>query len=130
MLKALITGISGFVGSYLAEYLLEQPDWQVAGTVFGPYANIADLCGRLELYPAELSRPDVMTFILEQCRPDVIFHLAAQPLVQCVQAGSVGHARNEHPGAAQRAGGGGASQARLPGVGGRLGGGVWAGGSG
>jgi GDP-4-dehydro-6-deoxy-D-mannose reductase len=80
-LKALITGISGFVGSYLAEYLLETTDWEVAGTVFGPYGNIADLCGRLELYPAELSRLDVMTFILEQARPDVIFHLAAQPLV-------------------------------------------------
>jgi GDP-4-dehydro-6-deoxy-D-mannose reductase len=80
-LKALITGISGFVGSHLAEYLLETTDWEVAGTVFGPYGNIADLCGQLELYPAELSRLDVMTFILEQAQPDVIFHLAAQPLV-------------------------------------------------
>lgn len=81
-MKALITGISGFVGSYLAEYLLEQPGWQVAGTVFGPYANIADLRGKLELYPAELSRLDVVTFILQECKPDAIFHLAAQPLVQ------------------------------------------------
>ncbi|MGC9333280.1 MAG: GDP-mannose 4,6-dehydratase [Anaerolineae bacterium] len=80
-MKALITGISGFVGSHLAEYLLDNTDWEVAGTVFGPYASIADLCGRLELYPAELSRLDVVTFILEQARPDVIFHLAAQPLV-------------------------------------------------
>lgn len=80
-LKALITGISGFVGSYLAEHLLESTDWAVAGTVFGPYGNIASLCGQLELYPAELSRLDVMSFILEQAQPDVIFHLAAQPLV-------------------------------------------------
>ncbi|MCL7454705.1 MAG: GDP-mannose 4,6-dehydratase [Anaerolineae bacterium] len=80
-MKALITGISGFVGSHLAEYLLENTDWEVAGTVFGPYANIADLCGTLELYPAELSRLDVVTFVLEQARPDVLFHLAAQPLV-------------------------------------------------
>jgi GDP-4-dehydro-6-deoxy-D-mannose reductase len=80
-LKALITGISGFVGSHLAEYLLKATDWEVAGTVFGPYGNIASLCGQLELYPAELSRLDVMTFILEQARPDMIFHLAAQPLV-------------------------------------------------
>ena len=80
-MKALITGISGFVGSHLAEYLLETTDWEVAGTVFGPYGNIADLCGRLELYPAELSRLDVVSFILEQARPDIIFHLAAQPLV-------------------------------------------------
>lgn len=80
-MKALITGISGFVGSHLAEHLLETTGWEVAGTVFGPYSNIADLCGQLELYPAELSRLDVMTFILEQAQPDVLFHLAAQPLV-------------------------------------------------
>ncbi len=80
-MKALITGISGFVGSHLAEYLLKATDWEVAGTVFGPYGNIADLYDQLELYPAELSRIDVVTFILEQARPDAIFHLAAQPLV-------------------------------------------------
>mgnify|MGYP005846311837 CR=1 FL=1 len=80
-MKALITGISGFVGSHLAEYLLETTDWKVAGTVFGPYKNIAGLCDRLELYPAELSRLDVVTFVLEQTRPDLIFHLAGQPLV-------------------------------------------------
>ena len=80
-MKALITGISGFVGSHLAEYLLTEAGWQVAGTVFGPCNNIADLGDQLELYPAELSRLEVMTFILEQVQPDVIFHLAAQPLV-------------------------------------------------
>ncbi len=80
-LKALITGISGFVGSHLAEYLLDNTDWEVAGTVFGPYGNIAPLCGTLELYPAELSRADVVRFVLEQSKPEVIFHLAAQPLV-------------------------------------------------
>ncbi len=79
-MKALITGISGFVGSHLAEYLMNNTDWQIAGTVYGPYANIKDLCGKLELYPAELSRLDVVSFILEQSRPDYIFHLAAQPL--------------------------------------------------
>jgi GDP-4-dehydro-6-deoxy-D-mannose reductase len=80
-LKALITGISGFVGSHLAEYLLDNTDWEVAGTVFGPYGNIASLCGTLELYPAELSRLDVVRFVLDQCKPDAILHLAAQPLV-------------------------------------------------
>ena len=84
-MKALITGISGFVGSHLAEHLLKATEWEVAGTVFGPYGNIADLCGQLELYPAELSRLDVVTFILEQAQPDVIFHLAAQPLVSTSQ---------------------------------------------
>jgi GDP-4-dehydro-6-deoxy-D-mannose reductase len=84
-LKALITGISGFVGSHLAEYLLEATDWGVAGTVFGPYGNITDLGDQLELYPAELSRLEVVAFILEQAQPDAIFHLAAQPLVSTSQ---------------------------------------------
>ncbi len=80
-MKALITGISGFVGTYLTQYLLENTDWQVAGTVFGPYGSIKPWWERLEIYPAELSRLEVTAFILEQVQPDYIFHLAAQPLV-------------------------------------------------
>jgi GDP-4-dehydro-6-deoxy-D-mannose reductase len=76
-LKALITGISGFVGSHLADHLLEHTDWQVAGTVYGPAQNIAHIQHRLELYPAELSHLPVVQFILDRARPDVIFHLAA-----------------------------------------------------
>jgi GDP-4-dehydro-6-deoxy-D-mannose reductase len=79
-LRALITGISGFVGSHLAEYLLEHTDWQVAGTVYGRPDNIAHLRNRLTLYPAELSRLEVVRFIVEETRPDYIFHLAAQPI--------------------------------------------------
>ncbi len=80
-MKALITGISGFVGSHLAECLLEATDWQVAGTVFGPEENIEGLRARLELYPADLSQPETVTSILRQARPDAVWHLAAQPLV-------------------------------------------------
>jgi len=80
-LKALITGISGFVGTHLTRYLLEHTDCQVAGTVFGPYDSIKPWWDRLELYPAELSRLEVVVFVLEQVQPDYIFHLAAQPIV-------------------------------------------------
>ena len=76
-MKALITGISGFVGSHLAEYLLAEGSWQVAGTVYGAYDHIRPIASELELYPAELSRLPVVEFILDRCRPDVIFHLAA-----------------------------------------------------
>ena len=65
-MKALVTGISGFVGSHLAEYLLEHTDWQVSGTVFQSTRNIDHLRDRLELYPAELSHLPVVEFILEQ----------------------------------------------------------------
>ena len=79
-MQALITGISGFVGSHLAEYLLTNTDWRVAGTVYGGQDNIVHLRERLKLFPAELSRPEVVRFIIEETRPDYIFHLAAQPI--------------------------------------------------
>ncbi len=79
-MQALITGISGFVGSHLAEFLLAHTDWQVAGTVYGRLDNIAHLREQLALYPAELSRLEVVRFIVEETQPDYIFHLAAQPI--------------------------------------------------
>jgi GDP-4-dehydro-6-deoxy-D-mannose reductase len=77
--RALITGISGFVGSHLAEYLLSHSCWKVAGTVYGPVDTITHLKDRLALYPAELSQPAVVHEVLQAVRPDYIFHLAAQP---------------------------------------------------
>jgi GDP-4-dehydro-6-deoxy-D-mannose reductase len=77
--RALITGISGFVGSHLAEYLLSHTEWRVAGTVYGPVDNVAHLTDRLALYPVELSQAKVVRDVVEETRPDYLFHLAAQP---------------------------------------------------
>jgi len=79
-LRALITGISGFVGSHLTEHLLNSGGWTVSGTVYGDAANIAHLRNELELYEAELSELATVRDIIEDCRPDAIFHLAAQPI--------------------------------------------------
>jgi GDP-4-dehydro-6-deoxy-D-mannose reductase len=79
-LKALITGISGFVGTHLTEYLLRETDCEVAGTVYGPMDSIAQWQDQLHLYPAELSRLETVSSILSDAQPDLIFHLAAQPL--------------------------------------------------
>jgi GDP-4-dehydro-6-deoxy-D-mannose reductase len=79
-LRALITGISGFVGSHLAEHLLATTDWEVSGTVYGKADNLAHIRHRLRLIPAELSQIEVMRFVVEETRPDYIFHLAAQPI--------------------------------------------------
>ncbi len=57
---------------------MENTDWQISGTVYGLPDNIAHIRDRLSLYPAELSRLEVVKFIIEDARPDYIFHLAAQ----------------------------------------------------
>ena len=80
-MRALITGISGFVGSHLAEHLLQLGNWTVAGTVYGSgEQSIAHLRHKLKLYHAELSALGTVQGIVEDTRPDVIFHLAAQPI--------------------------------------------------
>lgn len=80
VLKALITGISGFVGSHLAEYLLDVPAWEVAGTFYHQPDHIEHLRSRVRLFRADLSRPEEAQAVLEDYRPDCIFHLAAQSL--------------------------------------------------
>ena len=68
------------MGSHLAEHLLDLGTWTAAGTVYGGDENIAHLRDRLELYEAELSELETVRNIIEDSRPDAIFHLAAQPL--------------------------------------------------
>ncbi len=76
---ALITGVSGFVGSHLAEYLLAETDWQVAGTVLHHADYIAHLRPQIAIYSVDLSQPEAVIRVVDEIRPDYIFHLAAQP---------------------------------------------------
>lgn len=80
-MKALITGISGFVGSHLAEYLFGQ-GVKVFGT-YHPGANLDNLesvVQQLELTEYDLISGDPENLI-GQVQPDLIFHLAAQSSV-------------------------------------------------
>ena len=84
MKRALITGITGFAGSHLAEYLLaEQPDVEVYGTHRwrSQMDNIRQLEGRVQLVEADLRDSTSVSRALEISRPDYIFHLAAQSFV-------------------------------------------------
>ncbi|HEV2845077.1 MAG TPA: GDP-mannose 4,6-dehydratase [Thermoanaerobaculia bacterium] len=84
-MRALITGITGFAGSHLAEYLLaEHPDVEVYGTFRwrSRMDNLEDIDEhKIKLVEADLRDYTSMHRALEISRPDVIFHLAAQSFV-------------------------------------------------
>ena len=82
-MKILITGVTGFAGSHLAEYLIGQ-DHMVAGTYRprSPIDNIAGFHDRLNLIECELTDPSSVRMIFGKFNPDMIFHLAAQSFVQ------------------------------------------------
>ena len=83
-MRALITGVTGFAGSHLAEYLLDnQPDVEVWGLYRwrSPMDNIKGVRQRLRLIECDLRDFTSVHSALEQARPDAIFHLAAQSFV-------------------------------------------------
>jgi GDPmannose 4,6-dehydratase len=81
---ALITGLSGQDGSFLAELLLEK-DYRVAGLVRGGAArslgSSEHLRGRVELVHGDLLEPASLRAAIEQLRPAEIYHLAAPSFV-------------------------------------------------
>jgi GDP-4-dehydro-6-deoxy-D-mannose reductase len=83
-MRALITGITGFAGSHLAEYMLaEHPGVEIFGLRRwrSRMENIAHLESKVRLLECELRDATAVRVALERSRPDVIFHLAAQSFV-------------------------------------------------
>ena len=82
--KVLITGITGFVGSHLADYILANfPKVQVLGLARwrSPTDNIRHILDKITLEPGDLQDLSSLTAVLSKQKPDVIFHLAAQSYV-------------------------------------------------
>jgi GDP-mannose 4,6-dehydratase len=82
--SALITGITGFVGSHLAEHILkESPDTEIFGLARwrAPKDNIRGIIDKITLCYGDLLDMASLKNIMQQRRPDVIFHLAAQSYV-------------------------------------------------
>lgn len=82
--KVLITGITGFVGSHLADYIIENyPEIKVLGLVRwrSPKNNIENILDRITLLCGDLTDSNSLGYTLAENRPDVIFHLAAQSYV-------------------------------------------------
>ena len=84
--KTLITGISGMVGSHLADYLLEHTDWDVYGMCRwrSPLDNVKHLLDRVNrrdrvfFVYGDLRDYISIQNVVEQAKPDYVFHLAAQ----------------------------------------------------
>jgi GDP-4-dehydro-6-deoxy-D-mannose reductase len=81
-MRALITGINGFVGGHLAEHLIESGRWDVWGLARQPALGTPVLAGRVRYVAADLLVGEQIVFALESAQPDVIFHLAGQSNVQ------------------------------------------------
>ncbi len=82
--KALITGITGQDGSYLAEHLLAK-GYEVIGVVrrtsHHSYERIEHLIPRVRIVAADLLDQHSLTMVLQESQPDEIYNLAAQSFV-------------------------------------------------
>ncbi|MBI4187738.1 MAG: GDP-mannose 4,6-dehydratase [Chloroflexi bacterium] len=79
-----ITGITGFVGSHLADYILANfPKIQILGLARwrAPKDNVRHILDRITLESGDLQDLPSLKTILANQKPDVIFHLAAQSYV-------------------------------------------------
>jgi len=83
-MKVLITGITGMVGSHLAEYFLSSfPDIEVHGLVRwrSPLRNIKKILPAIKLHQGDLRDLNSLVLLLQNVKPDRIHHLAAQSYV-------------------------------------------------
>ena len=84
MPKALITGVTGQDGSYLAELLLAK-GYEVVGVVrrtsHHSYERIEHLLDRIEVVAADLLDQHSLTVVIQESRPDEVYNLAAQSYV-------------------------------------------------
>ncbi len=86
MAKVLITGITGMVGSHLADYLLKNTPWEIHGLIRwrSPLDNIKEIIPyinrkeRVFLHYGDLRDGESIRHVIRDVRPNYVFHLAAQ----------------------------------------------------
>jgi GDP-4-dehydro-6-deoxy-D-mannose reductase len=83
-MRVLITGITGFAGSHLADYILQNhPEVEVYGLVRwrSRLENILHIMDKIKALEADLKDTISLKKALQEAKPDRIFHLAAQSFV-------------------------------------------------
>jgi GDP-4-dehydro-6-deoxy-D-mannose reductase len=83
MRRVLVTGVTGFAGSHLVDYMLERGDCEIVGIQRwrSRTENIEHFADRITLLECDLRDASSTRDTLERVRPDWIFHLAAQSFV-------------------------------------------------
>lgn len=84
MKKIVITGVTGFAGSHLAEYIINNKLGEIHGTYRGKstdLANINHVKSKLNLVKCDITDYFVVKQTIKEIDPDYIFHLAAQSFV-------------------------------------------------
>jgi GDPmannose 4,6-dehydratase len=88
--RALITGITGMVGSHLVDFLLQNTDWEIYGFCRwnDNFENLEHLTqrindkNRVHLIYGDLNDLSSLIACVEKSKPDYVFHLAAQSYPQ------------------------------------------------
>jgi GDP-4-dehydro-6-deoxy-D-mannose reductase len=82
-MKCLITGVAGFVGSHMVEFLTKQKGVEIIGVDrwYTKKDNISHLLGKFEYLEFDMTDFSSVFQVLEKIKPDKIFHLAAQSFV-------------------------------------------------
>lgn len=84
MRKVLVTGITGFVGSHLAEYLLTMPDIEIHGTKrwhLSRMNHVRDFEDRVKWHDCNILDATSVRRLLQGVRPEIIFHMASESFV-------------------------------------------------
>ncbi len=86
--KVLVTGNTGFKGAWLT-YMLASAGASVTGYALNPSGEQAlfhiaalESCPKLHQYFADVRDLDSLQSVLEKVRPEIVFHMAAQPIVR------------------------------------------------
>ncbi len=84
MPKVFLTGITGFCGSHMADYILENhPEWEVVGLKRwrSPMINLEHIEHKIKLINGDLRDLSSMIYVMTIAKPEKIFHIAAQSYV-------------------------------------------------
>ncbi|MDE3111841.1 MAG: GDP-mannose 4,6-dehydratase [Chloroflexota bacterium] len=113
MRRVLITGVTGFAGSHLAERLVERGD-EVHGLAIEPppHPNLARVVSRVAIHAGDIVDAAIVRDVVLEVRPEVVYHLAGQAVPTNATADPLGTIRINVLGSASVA----AAMRELPGA--------------